>query len=147
MLKAEKYKEKIKELGYTFGLHNGELKNCRDIRCDKCEFGTIEGYRCNDFKTKWLLEEYNEPILNEKENYMNNDEFKTLENNFKSLVKNVELLNICMNSLKDKNYDLLDIQLHGLDIRIKILVSQMYEFQEYLAKKYKINRKETDSYE
>lgn len=78
---------------------------------------------------------------------MTNDEFKTLENNFKSLVKNVELLNICMNTFMDKNYDLLDIQLHGLDIRIKILVSQMYKFQEYLAEKYKVNRKETNSYE
>ena len=78
---------------------------------------------------------------------MTNDEFKTLENNFKSLVKNVELLNICRDTFIDKNYDLLDIQLYGLDIRIKVLISQMNEFQEYLAKKYKINRKENDSCE
>ncbi len=78
---------------------------------------------------------------------MTNDEFKTLENNFKSLVKNVELLNICEDTLEDSNYDLLNIQLKGLCVNMRNLVSQMYDFQEYLAEKYKVNRKETNKYE
>lgn len=78
---------------------------------------------------------------------MTNDEFKILENNFKSLVKNVELLNICEDTLEDSNYDLLNIQLKGLCVNMRNLVSQIYQFQEYLAKKYKINRKENDNCE
>lgn len=78
---------------------------------------------------------------------MTNDEFKTLENNFKNLVKNVELLNICEDTLEDSNYDLLNIQLKGLCVNMRNLVSQMHHFQEYLAEKYKVNRKETDRYE
>ena len=67
MLKAEKYKERIKELGYRFALCDGELKRCKDIKCNRCKFEVNERYRCADNKTKWLLEEYKEPILNEDE--------------------------------------------------------------------------------
>lgn len=67
MLKAEKYKERIKELGYRFALCDGELKRCKDIKCNRCKFEVNERYRCADNKTKWLLEEYKEPILNEVE--------------------------------------------------------------------------------
>lgn len=67
MLKAEKYKERIKELGYRFALCNGKLKPCRDVRCDNCEFNKVGGKACMKCVNKWLLEEYTEPILTEKE--------------------------------------------------------------------------------
>ena len=67
MLNAEKYQERIIELGYKFALCDGELKRCKDIKCDRCKFKVNEIYRCADNKTKWLLEEYKEPILTEKE--------------------------------------------------------------------------------
>lgn len=65
MLKAEKYKERIKELGYRFALCNGELKRCKEIRCDECAFyeGSVS---CMKHINKWLLEEYTEPVLNDE---------------------------------------------------------------------------------
>lgn len=65
MLKAEKYKERIKELDYSFALCKGEIKNCQIVDCESCEFGETSG--CTAKKIKWLLEEYKEPLLTEKE--------------------------------------------------------------------------------
>lgn len=65
MLKAEKYKERIKELGYRFALCNGELKRCKEIRCDECAFYVGSG-SCMRYINKWLLEEYIEPVLNDE---------------------------------------------------------------------------------
>lgn len=67
MLKAEKYKERIKELDYSFALYNGKLKRCRDVKCDNCEFNKVDDGSCVETKTRWLVEEYKEPILNEDE--------------------------------------------------------------------------------
>ena len=67
MLNAEKYKEKIEELDYSFALYNGELKRCRDVKCDNCEFNKADDKSCVKTIIKWLLEEYKEPILNEDE--------------------------------------------------------------------------------
>lgn len=65
MLKAEKYKERIKELHYSFALCEGEVKDCQIVNCENCEFGETSG--CTAKKIKWLLEEYKEPLLTEKE--------------------------------------------------------------------------------
>ena len=68
MLNAEKYQERIKELDYRFALCDGELKHCRDIRCDRCMFDEPNtATHCLVNKTKWLLEEYKEPVLSSKE--------------------------------------------------------------------------------
>lgn len=67
MLNLEKYQERIKELDYKFALCDGELKRCKDIKCNRCKFEVNERYRCADNKTKWLLEENKEPILTSKE--------------------------------------------------------------------------------
>lgn len=66
MLKAEKYKEKIKEFGYSFALCNGKLKPCRDVSCDNCEFNKIGAKACRRYANKWLLEEYKVPVLTEE---------------------------------------------------------------------------------
>ena len=43
MLKAEKYKESIKELAYSFALVKGEIKDCQIVDCESCEFGETSG--------------------------------------------------------------------------------------------------------
>lgn len=70
MLNAEKYKERIKELEYKFALCGDELKRCKSIRCDNCnfyKFDKFNGKPCNLHKIEWLLGEYKEPILTDKE--------------------------------------------------------------------------------
>lgn len=49
MLNAEKYKESIKELGYSFALVKGEIKDCQIMDCESCEFGETSG--CTAKKT------------------------------------------------------------------------------------------------
>lgn len=61
MLKAKKYKERIKELDYNFALCEGELEDCQRADCENCKFSENSG--CTVKKVKWLLEEYKEPIL------------------------------------------------------------------------------------
>lgn len=65
MLKVEKYKESIKEVGYNFALVKGEIKGCQIVDCESCEF--FEVSNCIAQRIKWLLEEYKEPILTDKE--------------------------------------------------------------------------------
>ena len=65
MLNAEKYEESIKVLGYNFALCKGEIEDCQRTDCENCEFVIDSG--CTSKKIKWLLEEYREPILTEKE--------------------------------------------------------------------------------
>lgn len=67
MLNTEKYKERIEELEYKFALCGDELKRCRSIRCDNCDFNKFDGKPCNLRKIEWLMEEYKEPILTDKE--------------------------------------------------------------------------------
>lgn len=67
MLNAEKYKERIEKLEYKFALCGDELKRCRSIRCDNCDFNKFDGKPCNLRKIEWLMEEYKEPILTDKE--------------------------------------------------------------------------------
>lgn len=70
MIKAEKYKEKIKELNYRFAVCNGEIKQCEDLNCYTCAFYAAPR-SCMENMNKWLLEEYKEPILTEEEkNYL-----------------------------------------------------------------------------
>lgn len=63
MLNAEKYKEEIKELDYKLALCGNELKECGVVKCSDCEFNKYPGTLCAFGRTKWLLEEYKEPIL------------------------------------------------------------------------------------
>ena len=66
MIKAEKYKEKIKELNYRFAVCNGEIKQCEDLNCYTCAFYAAPR-SCMENMNKWLLEEYKEPILTDEE--------------------------------------------------------------------------------
>ena len=64
MLNIEKYKERIKELDYSFALCKGEIKDCQIVDCVSCEFGETSG--CTAKKVKWLLEKYEEPLLTDE---------------------------------------------------------------------------------
>ena len=99
MLKAEKYKESIKELAYSFALVKGEIKDCQIVDCESCEFGETSG--CTAKKLKWLLEEYKEPILNEE----GKEFLKQLIAPFKSN----EIVSVCKNE---------DLQILRIDYKI-----------------------------
>lgn len=79
MLNAEKYKERIEKLEYKFALCGDELKRCRSIRCDNCDFNKFDGKPCNLRKIEWLMEEYKEPILTDKEKTIIKDIVKVFE--------------------------------------------------------------------
>ena len=44
MLKAEKYKERIKELDYNFALCEGGIEDCQSADCENCKF--VENSGC-----------------------------------------------------------------------------------------------------
>lgn len=85
MLNAEKYKESIKEFGYTFALCKGEIKDCQIVDCKSCEFGETSG--CTAKKVKWLLEEYKSSPLNEAEREYLSAVIKPFKNRVKSINK------------------------------------------------------------
>ena len=64
MINGEKYKKEIKELDYKFAMKKDILISCDDTACYECEFSKEV---CNVSRFKWLLKEYKEPILTEKE--------------------------------------------------------------------------------
>ena len=70
MLNAEKYKYEITKVGYDFGVSFDNTV----IACSDCENCRYYGNECRHYgdspampKVKWLLEEYKEPILTDKE--------------------------------------------------------------------------------
>ena len=64
MLNAEKFKKEIESFNYMFAVVENKVVKCADLdTCENCEFKT----RCGGGKIKWLLEEYEEPILTDKE--------------------------------------------------------------------------------
>lgn len=64
MLNIEKYENELRKYGVYFGLtKEGNPVDCKDIHCIDCAFHVD----CTIKRMNWLLEEYKEPILNEKE--------------------------------------------------------------------------------
>ena len=66
MKNIEKYEKEIKELNYDFALINNKLRNCKEVGCSDCQFD-YGSLGCKRSVIKWLLEEYKEPLLTEKE--------------------------------------------------------------------------------
>lgn len=91
MLNAEKYKERIEELEYKFALCGDELKCCKSIRCDNCNFYKLDGKPCNLHKIKWLLEEYKEPILDDIERKYLSTVFEPFKEHIKYVQKEIEI--------------------------------------------------------
>lgn len=76
MLNAEKFLEEIKDLDYNFALKENKILKCdSSISCSDCAF---QG-SCWLNRTKWLLEEYKEPILNDKDKIIIKDIIKAFE--------------------------------------------------------------------
>ena len=66
MLNGEKYKDEIAQANYRFALRNdNKIGYCNDTRCCSCKFD--KSVDCISGRTRWLLEEYKEPILNDEE--------------------------------------------------------------------------------
>lgn len=65
MLNREKFEKEIERVGYDFAI----TKNKEIISCDKCTNCIFDGASptCTHAKIRWLLEEWKETILNEKE--------------------------------------------------------------------------------
>lgn len=64
MLNAEKFKKEIESFNYMFAVVENKVVNCANCdTCENCEFKA----RCGGGKIKWLLEEYKDPLLTEKE--------------------------------------------------------------------------------
>ena len=68
MLNAEKYKDEIQKLldrgdDATLNKKTKKVVACRETNCNNCAFFTIKS--C--IYEKWLISEYKEPILTEKE--------------------------------------------------------------------------------
>lgn len=64
MLNAEKFKKEIESFNYMFAVVENKVVSCANLdTCEKCEFKA----RCGGGKIKWLLEEYKESILTDKE--------------------------------------------------------------------------------
>ena len=64
MLNAEKFKKEIESFDYMFAVVENKVVNCADLdTCENCEFKA----RCGGGKIKWLLQEYKESILTDKE--------------------------------------------------------------------------------
>lgn len=69
MLNAEKYKDEIVKVGYDFALFaNKPIVACYsdEYECDTCKFHN-DFTGCRAKRIKWLLEEYKEPLLSDKE--------------------------------------------------------------------------------
>ena len=64
MLNAEKFKKEIESFNYMFAVVENKVVSCANLdTCENCEFKA----RCGGGKIKWLLEEYKESILTDKE--------------------------------------------------------------------------------
>lgn len=68
MLNGEKFLKEIKDLDYFFALKENKILNCDSIEgCSGCAFDGC----CWFNRTKWLLEEYKDPILDDEgKNYI-----------------------------------------------------------------------------
>ena len=77
MLNGEKFKKEIEDVGFDIAKCKGKIVNCRTTNCKTCDFYNKER-ECNFMIVKWLLEEYKDPILDDK----GKDYIKTLVSPF-----------------------------------------------------------------
>lgn len=68
MLNIEKYKEELRPFGTCFAItKDGKIKDCREIECEACVFNYAPEENCDKVRLEWLLKEYVEPVLTDKE--------------------------------------------------------------------------------
>lgn len=100
MLKAEKFKKEIESFNYMFAVVENKVVKCADLdTCENCEFKT----RCGGGKIKWLLEEYEEPILTEEDKKILKDVINVF-NSFKKEIADIRKKHICRGCYLYINY-------------------------------------------
>lgn len=77
MVNGEKFKKEIEDVDFDIAKCKGKIVNCRTTNCITCDFNSKER-GCNYSIIKWLLEEYKDPILDDK----GKDYIKTLVSPF-----------------------------------------------------------------
>lgn len=83
MLNGEKFLKEIKDVDYCFALKENKILKCGSFEgCSDCAF---QG-SCWLNRTKWLLEEYKEPILTDEEK----EYLKNLIKHFRNYIKYIE---------------------------------------------------------
>lgn len=76
MLNGEKFLKEIKDVDYVFALKENKILKCGSFEgCSGCAF---QG-SCWLNRTKWLLKEYKEPILTDKDKIIIKDIIKAFE--------------------------------------------------------------------
>lgn len=78
MLNGEKFKKEIEDVDFDIAKCKGKIVSCCTTNCKACDFYNKER-DCNVIIVKWLLEEYKEPILDDK----GKDYIKTLVSPFR----------------------------------------------------------------
>lgn len=62
MLNGEKFKKEIEDVDFDLAKCKGKIVHCCTTNCELCDFYVKERH-CNANFVKWLLEEYEEPLL------------------------------------------------------------------------------------
>ena len=85
MLNIEKYENELREYGTCFALtKKGKPVKCDGFRCIDCAFAV----GCTIKRMNWLLEEYEESILDDIEKKYLNTVIKPFRKRIKSIIKN-----------------------------------------------------------
>lgn len=68
MLNIEHYAEELRPFGTCFAItKDGKIKDCQEIECEACVFNYAPEDNCDKVRLEWLLKEYVEPVLTDKE--------------------------------------------------------------------------------
>lgn len=68
MKNIEKYEEKLRPFGVNFAITtSGNIRSCKEFRCGNCAFHYVLDSDCYVARLKWLMKEYEEPVLSDKE--------------------------------------------------------------------------------
>lgn len=68
MKNIEKYEEKLRPFGVNFAITtSGNIRSCKEFRCGNCAFHCVFDSDCYVARLKWLMKEYEEPVLSDKE--------------------------------------------------------------------------------
>lgn len=68
MLNIEKYETELRPFGTQFAVTaDGKIKNCMEFGCEGCIFDEAPDDNCDGARLEWLLKEYREPVLTDKE--------------------------------------------------------------------------------
>lgn len=68
MKNIEKYEAELRPFGTHFAVTaDGKIKNCMEFGCECCIFDEEPDDNCDKARLDWLIKEYVEPVLTDKE--------------------------------------------------------------------------------